>query len=284
MIRVTGSQNPVIKEVRSLRNKSAREEKGLYFIEGTRFVEEAVKEYLNGTAEIKYIVVSDTFAASADMAVLTGPCEKRGIKIYHIPDALFASVSDTMNPQGILAVLGLHKTFLRDARVPGGLIVILDGIRDPGNMGTIIRTADAAGCAGVIIPDGCVELYNPKVLRSTMGSVYHLPVWHCGSITEAMDFCKENGFKIFASHLDGAVSIYDADLSGNTALIIGSEAEGISAEALSHADVLVKIPMTGKAESLNASVAAGVMIFEAVRQEVCRKQHMNRAAILEKSR
>ncbi len=271
MIRLTGSQNPLIKEVRSLRNKSSRDEKGLYFIEGARFVEEVVKEYLKGAADIKYIVVSDSFADTADKDALTDPCVKRGVKVYHIPDALFESISDTRNPQGILAVMGIHKKHLRDAEVSGGLLVILDGIRDPGNMGTIIRTADAAGCAGVIIPDGCVELFNPKVLRSTMGSVYHLPIWHCGSIQEAMSFCKENGFSLYASHLEGAVSIYDADLSDNTALIIGSEADGISAEALHHADVLVRIPMDGRAESLNASVAAGVMIFEAVRQRIAGK-------------
>jgi TrmH family RNA methyltransferase len=270
MIRVTGSQNPVMKEVRSLRSKSSREEKALYFIEGTRFVEEAVKEYLKGTAEIKYIVVSDSFAASADAAALTGPCEKRGLRVYNIPDTLFESISDTMNPQGILAVLGLHKMHLEYPEALGGLVVILDGIRDPGNMGTIIRTADAAGCAAVIIPEGCVDLFNPKVLRSTMGSVYHLPILHCGSISEAISFLRGKGFTVYASHLDGAVNIYDADMSGDTALIIGSEADGISAEAQNYADALVKIPMAGKAESLNASVAAGIMIFEAVRQKSAR--------------
>ncbi len=270
MIRLTGSQNPVIKEVRSLRSKSSRDEKGLYFIEGARFVEEAVKEYLKGASELKYIVVSDSFAAPADTAALTGPCEERGLKVYEVPDSLFESISDTKNPQGILAVLGLHKKYLSDTAVSGGLVVILDGISDPGNMGTIIRTADAAGCAGVIIPDGCVELYNPKVLRSTMGSVFHLPIWHCGSINEAMSYCREKGFTVYASHLEGAVSIYDTDMSGNTALIIGSEAKGISDEALRFADVLVRIPMAGKAESLNASVAAGVMIYEAVRQRAAR--------------
>ncbi len=271
MIRLTGSQNPLIKEVRSLKNKSARDEKGLYFIEGVRFVEEVVKEYLKGTADIKYIVVSDSFAASADKAALSDPCIKKGVKVYEVPDALFESISDTRNPQGILAVMGLRKMYLKDAEVSGGLVVILDDIRDPGNMGTIIRTADAAGCVGVIVPEGCVELFNPKVLRSTMGSVYHLPIWHCDSIQEAISFCKKNDFSIYASHLEGAVSIYDADLSGNTALIIGSEADGISADALSNADTLVRIPMAGKAESLNASIAAGIMIFEAVRQKTAGK-------------
>lgn len=272
MLRLTGSQNPVIKEVRSLRNKNSRDERGLYFIEGTRFVEEVIKEYLNRNAEIKYLVVSDSLAVSAQTAGMTDTCEKRGLKVYVVPDALFESISDTRNPQGILAVMRLQKAYLKDAAVSEGLLVILDNIRDPGNMGTIIRTADAAGASGIIIPDGCVELFNPKVLRSTMGSVYHLPIWHCGNTQEAMAFCREKGFSLYASHLEGSVSIYDADLSRNTALIIGSEAEGISEETLSNADILVRIPMAGKAESLNASVAAGVMIFEAVRQKIARNK------------
>ncbi len=272
MIRLTGSQNPIIKEVRSLKNKGARDEQGLYFIEGTRFVGEAVSEYLKGTVVLKYVIVSDSFAVSAVARNLTEPCEEKGLRVYQVPDSLLESISDTRNPQGILAVIGLERMYLKDARVSGGLLVILDNIKDPGNMGTIIRTADAADCAGVIIPDGCVELFNPKVLRSTMGSVYHLPLWHCGSIHEAMSFCREKGFLLCASHLEGAVSIYDADLSGDTVLIIGSEAEGISEETRRYADVLVKIPMAGRAESLNASVAAGVMIFEAVRQRNSRRQ------------
>jgi TrmH family RNA methyltransferase len=163
-------------------------------------------------------------------------------------------------------VLELKRVQLGETDIGDGLLVLLDNIRDPGNMGTIIRTADAAGCAGVVVSDGCADIYNPKVLRSTMGSIFHLPVCHGGSITEMMQLIKQRGFLLCASHLEGSVSIYEADLSGNTALIIGSEAEGISGETAAKADLLVKIPMAGRAESLNASVAAGIMMFEAMRQ------------------
>ncbi len=266
MTRLTAASNPVIKEVRSLKNKSDREDKGLYFIEGTRFVSEAFKE----NASIRYIIFSETFLSGGSARELTGVVEEMGITSYEIPDSLFGSISDTQNPQGVLAVLELEKKLLRDTPIGEGTLILLDNIRDPGNMGTIIRTADAAGCSGVALSDGCADIYNPKVLRSTMGSIFHIPVCYGGGIVEMLQSVKQKGFKLCASHLEGSVSIYEADLSGNTALIIGSEAEGISDDTAKKADLLVKIPMAGRAESLNASVAAGVMMFEAMRQRQLR--------------
>jgi len=277
MIKLTSSQNPVIKEVRSLKNKSGREERGLFFIEGSRFVGEAVKEAINAvscagagilkkTADIRYIIVSDSFLGDSDSDELIDLCTGNGLKVYNVTDSLFKSVSDTQNPQGVLAVLAINIDLMNKAGQKNGILVILDSIRDPGNMGTIIRTADAAGCAGVVVTPGCVDLFNPKVLRSTMGSVFHIPVLHSASMKEAIAVCRQWGYKILASHLDGSVSLFDADLSGNTAFIIGSEAEGIGEDAINGADVLVRIPMDGRAESLNAAVAAGIMIYEAVRQ------------------
>lgn len=266
MIRLTGNRNPIVKEVRSLKNKSARTEKNLYFIEGARFTSEALKE----NTDICYIVLSETFASADGSSELLEQITHGRFDCYLLPDGLFESISDTQNPQGILAVLRQKKKQLIDNNIADGLLVILDAVKDPGNMGTIIRTADAAGCTGVIIPDGCVDIYNPKVLRATMGSVFHVPIYHCASTADAISFSREKGFLICASYLEGAVSIYQADLSGNIALIIGSEAEGISDETIRNADLLVKIPMAGRAESLNASAAAAVMLFEAMRQRETR--------------
>jgi TrmH family RNA methyltransferase len=263
MIRLTGSSNPVIKEVRSLRNRSAREKKGIYFIEGSKFVAEALKE----NTDILYIIMSDMFLAGQGKEELADIIEKSSIRCYGVPESLFGSISDTRTPQGILAVLRLQRQALKEA-VPGkGMLVVMDNVRDPGNMGTIIRTADAAGCAGVIVTEGCVDVFNPKVLRSTMGSIFHIPVYHCGSVEEALKKVKESGFLICSSHLEGATDIFDVDLTGNVALVIGSEAGGVSESAVRNADLLVRIPMAGRAESLNVSVAAGIMMFEAVRQK-----------------
>ena len=262
MVRITGGQNPLVKEIRALKNKSGREETGLFFIEGVRFVTEALQE----KASIRYLMVSETFSTdAASMELLQSVND--GADCYRVPDSLFASISDTQTPQGILAVLDLKRRQLENAVLSGGLLVLLDGIKDPGNMGTIIRTADAAGCEGIVVPAGCVDIYNPKVLRSTMGSVFHVPVYHCEDMKSAINIARRNGYKIRVSHLDGAVSIYEADLTGPAALVIGSEAEGVGDEIVKAADMLLKIPMPGRAESLNASVAAGIMIFETTRQK-----------------
>lgn len=266
MTRLTGSQNPLIKEVRALKSKSGREEKGLYLIEGIRFVTEALKENI----ELRYVMFSETYLSDRGSQDLLRSIEESSLDSYVIPDSLFASISDTQTPQGILAILNLERKQLKDTELAGELLVILDTIKDPGNLGTIIRTADAAGCGGVIVPDGCVDVYNPKVLRSTMGSIFHVPVCHCSNIAEAMNTTRKCGFKLCASHLEGSISIYDADLSGKVALIIGSEAEGIGDKTAEEADILIRIPMGGRAESLNAAVAAGIMIFEAVRQRLCK--------------
>ena len=268
MVRLTGSHNPIIKEIRSLKNRNDREEKGLYFIEGDRFVDEALA--LREKVGIRYVLVSDSFLADDSHRTILESLKNITADSYIVPDSLFAAVSDTRTPQGILAVLEIKRLQLKDAAFAGGLVVILEDIKDPGNMGAIIRTADAAGCECVIVPDGCVDVYNPKVLRSTMGSAFHIPILHCGGMEEAAGITSSNAYKLYASHLEGAVSIYDADFTGRIALVIGNEAQGISPETEKKSDLLIKIPMAGGAESLNASVAAGVMIFEAIRQRLYR--------------
>lgn len=262
MIDITSSQNAVIKEVRSLKNRKDREEKGLFFIEGVRIVEEA----LAAGAAIRYTVMAESFEQGSDGHDASGKIGSAGVKSYVVPDRLFDTLGDTRTPQGVLAVAEIKPPELREACFADSLFVVLDSVRDPGNMGTIIRTADAAGFTGVIASGGCVDVYNPKVLRSTMGSVFHIPVYFYGDIVEIISLLKSKGVRVVASQLSGGYSIYQTDLTVPTALVIGSEAEGISKEAAAAADQLVKIPMPGRAESLNASIAAGVIMYEAVRQ------------------
>jgi TrmH family RNA methyltransferase len=260
MLTVTSGSNPAVKEARQLKNRKDREEKGLYFIEGARIVEEA----LAAGARISTVFVTEAFLrAGGNLAELL---EKSGCRTYSVTDQIFREISDTETPQGILAVVRMSKMDLNAAEINGGLFVILDSVRDPGNMGTIIRTADAAGFSGVVICKGCVDVYNPKVLRSTMGSIFHIPLYSGGNAVDAVKALKSRGIKVFASHLDGKSSIYQADLAANAAIVVGSEAEGISDETAEASDLLVRIPMPGAAESLNASVAAAIMMFESVRQ------------------
>ncbi|NTV89170.1 MAG: RNA methyltransferase [Clostridiales bacterium] len=263
MINITSAQNQLVKEVKSLKNSRDRQEKGLFFIEGTKSFGEA----LNSGAEIQYVVISDGLleAFGCDNALWLSRVKG---EVYCVPDKLFESISDTESPQGILAVLKNEKKFVSEIQNKNGLYMILDEVRDPGNLGTIIRTADAAGFSGVIVSKGCADIYNPKVLRATMGSIFHIPIYHCGEdeLSGALKHLENMGIMLLASHLEGSKSIYDMDLTKGTAIIVGNEASGISETAVKAAAYLVSIPMAGRAESLNAAVAAGIMMFEAVRQ------------------
>lgn len=260
MIYITSLSNTAVKEAKLLKNRKYREEKQLFFIEGARFVEEAFE----AEAQVEAVFVSEELKNIGSK--LSSMIEKATCSKYSVTEKVFREISDTETPQGILAIVGMQKNDLSAAKNGNGLFVVLDSVRDPGNMGTIIRTADAAGFSGAIACKGCVDVYNPKVLRSTMGSIFHMPVYSGFETTEAIKLLKANGITVYASHLKGNSSIYDVNLTANAAIVIGSEAEGISDETAGAADVLVKIPMPGKAESLNASVAAAVMIFESVRQ------------------
>lgn len=254
-------QNPIIKEIKTLKEKKYRKYKKLFSVEGLRFVEEA----LNGEAEIIRVIVSEQFVESLHSKKVLEIIQERGIDAFTIPDKLFMEISDTQNPQGILAVVKKAKYSIDDIMAKDGFVLILDAIQDPGNMGTIIRTADAAGAAGIIISSGCAELYNPKTLRSTMGSIFHVPLVTSNDLVKTITDIKSRGIKVYASHLDAGKNLFELDMKGNIAIIIGNEANGISKEVLSCADVLVKIPMIGRAESLNASIAAALLMYEAVR-------------------
>jgi len=262
MILISSNRNPLIKEVKSLKNKKDRDEKGLFFVEGCRIVEEA----LNGNSDIAYTIVSEEFNLGGGNGSFNKKLEGLGCNNYIVPGRLFREIAETETPQGILAVIRLKRQSLIDEAIKDGLYAILDMIRDPGNMGSIIRTADAAGFTGIAVTKGCVDVYNPKVLRSTMGSLFHIPIYHCDCAIDAIKLFKLKGIKIYSSHLTADCSIYEADMTTPLALIIGSEAGGVSGAAVLQADMLVRIPMAGKAESLNASVAAGIIMYEAVRQ------------------
>ncbi|HOJ09677.1 MAG TPA: 23S rRNA (guanosine(2251)-2'-O)-methyltransferase RlmB [Clostridiales bacterium] len=266
---IKSENNPLIKEVKALKTKKYREQKKLYFIEGLKFVEEAL---LSG-ADITKIFISETLEINGKISgikLITSKEEPIEYDIYVVPDNLFKGMSDTGTPQGILAVVKMRNYTMDDIIAlknnKDNLFVVLDSIQDPGNMGTIIRTADAADFTAIIVSKGCVDFYNPKVLRSTMGSIFHIPVVFCDNLADVLKYFRSQGIKTYAAHLNGTVSYFNVNMSNNAAIIIGNEANGISNETASLADIFIKIPMPGSAESLNASVAAGVLIYESVRQ------------------
>lgn len=253
MITLSAS-NDKIKHIKKLAKKREREKCGEFIIEGKRSVCDAVK---NG-AEVSYIIFSD------EPDVPFPPEIPQFLTDAHT----FSEITDTESPQDMLAVVKA-ASFDAESVFSGkyDLIVLCDRVQDPGNIGTIIRTADAVGSAAVILSSGCADLYNPKVVRSTMSSVFNIPIIKDADVVGALRRLSESGYRTFCGALsENCVSLFDADFSGKCVIVIGNEGSGVSDEIITLCDSAVKIPMLGKAESLNASVSAGILMYEVLRQ------------------
>ncbi|MBO7209071.1 MAG: RNA methyltransferase [Clostridia bacterium] len=232
---ITSADNSIVKQVKKLKMKSERTALGLYVAEGKRIVADAIE-----AGVVKYVVT--TF--DTDIFPVT----------YRVKESIFEKISDTKSPQGVLAVCEM-----REATVPSvGDIVVCDGVSDPGNLGTIIRTAECSGFSAVVLINNCVDQYNGKTVRSTMGSLFRIPVAEM-TVEEFLDL---KGYTKAVTMLDGAVDIFTVKKpKGNVALVVGSEAFGVCEQVKNNADLPVKIPMSGKAESINAAVAAGIAMY-----------------------
>lgn len=249
---IKGTQNPKYKFVKSLLQKKNRVKNGLYTVEGLKSVSDAVA----ADAEIEMIFFSEQFADKC-----------RQFETYDcriVPECMFVGLCDTETPQGILAVIKMNKKeFVSDKNL---FYIYCDRVSDPGNLGTIIRTADAAGFGGVLLSGDCADLYSPKTVRSSMGSFFNIPVYeNIGA--EDIKKMQHDGFCFFCGALsDDTIEYTDADFSQPFVIAVGNEANGIRGEILSIADKCVKIPIFGAAESLNVGVAAAVLMYEACRQ------------------
>lgn len=245
-------QNKIIKEVNSLKMKKERDAKGLFVLEGERLINAVPKDY-----NIKYIIRSLDYKGESPEATS-----------YYVSKELFAKIADTVNPQGILAVCYIKNEDINTVSYDNNnTFLVLENVMDPGNMGTLIRTADAAGIAGVFISKGSVDIYNPKVIRSTMGSIFNLPIYRNVDMESLFNEFLVNNVCTVAGHLMGNLTPYEVEMAGNCAILIGNEASGISDKLSNKANYLVKIPMRGKAESMNASIAGAILIYEALRQK-----------------
>jgi RNA methyltransferase, TrmH family len=255
---IESKDNSLIKEVKKLSKKKYRVESRQFIIEGFRFVEEALKS----SFEVPYIFISENALDKyRDFGI--EKLIQNNTKINCIKASLLKELCNTENPQGILAVVNNKKVNITNKE---GFYVLVDKVQDPGNMGTIIRSAHASGALGVIVTKGTVDVYNDKTLRSTMGSIFNIPIIEDDSFKIIKDL-KNNGFKIIVSSLDTENNFYDVDLTGKVVICVGNEGSGISKELYELNDEKVKIPMPGGAESLNAAVAASIMMYEAVRQK-----------------
>ncbi|SEU20671.1 RNA methyltransferase [Paenibacillus sp. NFR01] len=257
---ILSPQNARVKEWAGLQEKKHRDRSGQYIIEGIHLVQEAL---LSG-AEVEILAYDLDKGMPAELREHLQAVQ--GMEVIGVSAAVIAKCSSTGTPQPVFAVARKARP---DAAAilakQGSFAIVLDGVQDPGNVGTIIRSADAAGADGVILGQGCADLYNPKTLRSTMGSVFHLPVVE-GDLRQLLPEARERGVQLVSTSLAGTDSCYTHDFRGSQWLLIGSEGQGISAETAAMVDKSIIIPMAGKAESLNAAMAATILLFEGMRQ------------------
>lgn len=255
---ITSVHNPKIKRVCALQQKQkTRRSEGCFVVEGKKIIQEAPKDLIDE------IYVSESFAKENKDYLDYLPSER----CEKVSDKVLKHMSSFVTEQGIIGVLHQRKLSfdqLRFDKQP--LFIVLENLQDPGNMGTIIRTADAINARGVILSTGCVDIYNPKVVRATMGSIFRVPIFVDMDIIKALKQLKENAITIYAAHLKGEQFYDELSYVESTCFLIGNEGNGLTNETAHCANQFVKIPILGQVESLNASIAAGVLMYEAIRQ------------------
>ncbi len=251
MERVTSRSNPLAAHIKKLRgSRSYRRETGCFFCEGLKMLSEA----LRWEAGLLTVVAAE----GVSLPPLSG-----AVRQVTVPESLLSSLADTETPQGVLFVCAM-PSLAPPAKLEGKRYLVLDGVQDPGNVGTILRTADAFGADGVFLLNGCADPFSPKTVRSTMGAVFRLPIWETDA-DNLRGLLRDAGIPIFAAALSPeAADVRSADLS-RAAVVIGSEGSGISKEVLALADRSIIIPMTSRCESLNAAAAAAVTLWEMFR-------------------
>lgn len=261
MIASTG--NSQVKNVLALAKKAkARREQGSFIVEGIKMFKELPKEQLEKVYLSQHFLKQARQNKNMIEELLTG-CEWE-----EVSDEVMNHMSETQTPQGILAVVRQFSYSLEEILKKEGPahLMILETLQDPGNLGTIIRAGEGAGVTGVIMNSKTADIYNPKVIRSTMGSIYRVPFVYIDNLKEAVDSIKKAGISLFAAHLNGNISYEEASYRDSVGFLIGNEANGLTEETASLADRYVKIPMAGQVESLNAAIAASILMFEAARQ------------------
>ena len=260
MQRISSKDNSLIKHVKKLKEKKYRDEYGEYIVEGIKLVKEAMQE----NAEIKQIIVCE----DCDSGILEThfKYEMAKFDFIYVPENIFKNISDVEAPQGVLAVISKsNKENYIDLNED--IIVALDDVQDPGNLGTILRTIDSVGLNQVLVSKGTADSYNPKVVRSTMGAIFRVNIIECENLKQTLQELQEEKYKIMCTSLKAKNTIYEANYNKKI-IVIGNEANGVSKEIQNLADEKVIIPMLGKTESLNASVATGVILYEYVRQKI----------------
>ena len=258
---ISSKDNELIKHIKKLKDKKHRDESNEYIIEGVKLIEEAVKE----NARIKKIIVCEDTTRTYEIPTHI-MYEIAKYECVYVTDKIFASITQVTNPQGIMAIIEKGDT---DAQIDytQDIIVALDDVQDPGNLGTILRTVDSIGLNQIIVSKGTADAFNSKVVRSTMGAIFRVKIIEVENLPQAIKEMRRHHFKLMVTSLQTDNSIYDIQFNKKI-IVIGNESNGVSKEIQEMADEKAKIPMLGKTESLNASVAAGVVMYEYVRQKL----------------
>jgi len=257
---ISSMSNTQMKNLIMLQKKAKiRDEQGVFVIEGIKMFEEAkkagllIKTYASESFYHAKLQEESGYFADLDVEIVT--------------DSVFQEISDMKTPQGIMGtVKKMEYSFEEIIGDSKACLLLLEDIRDPGNLGTMLRTAEGAGVTGVILNSSCADIYNPKVIRSTMGSIYRVPFYYAEDFFSIMTAIKKQGIMVYAAHLLGRAYDTEGSFQKKCAFLIGNEANGLSEEASAMADTLIKIPMAGSVESLNAAVAAAILMYEAARQ------------------
>lgn len=258
---ISSKDNELIKHIKKLKDKKHRDESNEYIIEGVKLIEEAVKE----NARIKKIIVCEDTTRTYEIPTHI-MYEIAKYECVYVTNKVFASITQVTNPQGIMAIIEKGDTNVQ-IDYTQDIIVALDDVQDPGNLGTILRTVDSIGLNQIIVSKGTADAFNSKVVRSTMGAIFRVKIIEVENLPQAIKEMRRHHFKLMVTSLQTENSIYDIQFNKKI-IVIGNESNGVSKEIQEMADEKAKIPMLGKTESLNASVAAGVVMYEYVRQKL----------------
>ena len=258
---ISSKDNELVKHIKKLKDKKYRDESNEYIIEGVKLIEEAVKE----NAKIKKIIVCEDTTRTYEIPTNV-MLEIAKYECIYVTDKIFASITQVTNPQGIMAIIekNIGNTEIDYSQ---DIIVVLDDVQDPGNLGTILRTVDSIGLNQIIVSKETADAFNPKVVRSTMGAIFRIKIIEVEDLKQMIKEMKKHHYKLMVTSLQTENSIYDIEFNKKI-IVIGNEANGVSQEIQEMADEKAKIPMLGKTESLNASVAAGIVMYEYVRQKL----------------
>jgi RNA methyltransferase, TrmH family len=260
---ITSAANPLVKRIRSLRLRKERERAGEFFVDGIQPVWQA----LDHEAEVELVVVAPGLLTSEPARVRVAEAERVGIPVARVAPAVYDKLSERDHPSGLGAIVKRRETPLGELAVgPRDVVVAVEDIGNPGNLGTIVRTADGAGAAGVVVVGDATDPTHQAALKASMGTIFSVPVCRAASVAELLDWARSRDLSVVTTSARASTGYADAPYELPALLLLGSEAEGLSPEVLGRGDLQVRIDMAGSATSLNVAVAAGILLYEIKRR------------------